>query len=45
MTGLELKRAAGEDATLKAYEAEHDMAVPDALADRTAFLEESLRLV
>ncbi len=45
MTGLELKRAAGEDATLKAYEAEHELAVPDALADRTAFLEESLRLV
>jgi dienelactone hydrolase len=43
MTGLELKRAAGEDALLKAYEAEHDMAVPDARADRTAFLEEALR--
>lgn len=42
MTGLEFKRAAGEGAELKAYEAEHDMAVPDALADRTAFLEGAL---
>lgn len=42
MTGLEFKRAAGEGAELKAYEAEHDMAVPDALADRTAFLEKAL---
>ena len=42
MTGLEFKRAAGEAAELKAYEAEHDMAVPDALADRTAFLEGAL---
>jgi dienelactone hydrolase len=42
MTGLEFKRVAGEGAELKAYEAEHDMAVPDALADRTAFLEGAL---
>ena len=32
MTGLEFKRAAGEAAELKAYDAEHDMAVPDALS-------------
>lgn len=44
MTGLEFKRAAGEEAGLKAYDADHELAVPDALADRTAFLEESLRL-
>jgi dienelactone hydrolase len=43
MTGLEFKRAAGDGAELKAYAAEHDMAVPDARADRTAFLEEALR--
>ena len=43
MTGLELKRAAGEGAELKAYEAEHSMAVPEAVADRTAFLEGALR--
>ena len=43
MTGLEFKRAAGEDSQLKAYEAEHDMAVPEALADRTAFLEDALQ--
>lgn len=43
MTGLEFKRAAGEDAEFKAYEeAGHDMAVPDARADRTAFLERVL---
>ena len=39
MTGLEFKRAAGEGAELKAYEAEHDMAIPEAATDRTAFLE------
>ena len=39
MTGLEFTRAGGEGTGLKSYEAEHDMAVPDALADRTAFLE------
>lgn len=43
MTGLEFKRAAGEDAELKAYEETgHDMAVADAQADRTAFLERVL---
>ena len=44
MTGLEFKRAGGEGTELKTYEAEHDMAVADALADRTAFLEEALRI-
>lgn len=39
MTGLELRRAGGDAAELKAYEAEHDMAVADAVADRMAFLE------
>lgn len=43
MTGLEFKRAAGEDAELEAYKAEHEMAVPEALTDRVAFLEEALR--
>jgi dienelactone hydrolase len=43
MTGLEFKRAAGEDAELKAYEeAGHDMDVADARMDRTAFLERVL---
>jgi hypothetical protein len=43
MTGLEFKRAAGEDAELKAYdETGHDMDVADARADRTAFLERVL---
>ena len=43
MTGLEFKRAAGADAELKAYdEAGHDMAVADAQADRTVFLERVL---
>ena len=44
MTGLEFSRAAGDGAELKAYEAEHDMSIPDALADRTAFLEGVLGL-
>ena len=43
MTGREFARAAGDAAELKAYDAEHDMASPDALADRTAFLETTLR--
>jgi hypothetical protein len=42
MTGREFARAAGEGAELKAYEADHGMAVPEALADRTAFLEGKL---
>lgn len=44
MTGLEFKRAAGDDAELKAYEAEHDMAIAEALSDRTAFLETVLQV-
>ena len=43
MTGLEFKRAVGESAELKSYEAEHNMAVAEAVADRTAFLEEALK--
>lgn len=43
MTGREFARAAGEGAELKAYEAEHSVAAPDARADRTAFLEGVLR--
>lgn len=42
MTGREFQRAAGEGAELKAYEAEHAMAAPNALTDRTAFLEGAL---
>jgi hypothetical protein len=44
MTGFEFRRAAGDGAELKAYEAEHDMAIADALADRTAFLEQALQM-
>jgi len=43
MTGLELRRAAGEAAELKAYDSEHDMATDDVRADRLRFLEEALR--
>jgi dienelactone hydrolase len=39
MDGFEFRRAAGEQAEVKSYEAEHDMASSAALADRTAFLE------
>ena len=42
MTGFEFRRAAGESAEVKSYEAEHDMTSSDALADRTAFLETAL---
>lgn len=42
MAGFEFRRAAGDQAEVKSYEAEHDMASPSALADRTAFLEETL---
>ena len=44
MTGREFARAAGDAAELKAYDAEHDMALPEIVADRTAFLERELRL-
>jgi dienelactone hydrolase len=42
MTGFEFQRAAGDTAERKTYDAEHDLAVPDAVADRTAFLESIL---
>lgn len=46
MDGLELRRAAGgeEVLDLKAYDAEHDLKVDEARADRLAFLERTLRL-
>jgi dienelactone hydrolase len=44
MAGFEFRRAAGDQAAVKSYQAEHDMASPAALADRTAFLEEALGL-
>jgi hypothetical protein len=44
MTGREFARAAGDAAELKAYDAEHDMALPEIVADRTAFLERELRV-
>ncbi|HET9522319.1 MAG TPA: hypothetical protein VFO73_14820 [Candidatus Limnocylindrales bacterium] len=42
MTGLELRRAAGEAGDHKAYDAEHEMDLPEIVADRTAFLEAEL---
>jgi pimeloyl-ACP methyl ester carboxylesterase len=42
MTGREFARAAGDAAEFKAYDAEHDMALPEILADRTTFLEREL---
>jgi hypothetical protein len=45
MAGLELRRAGGDASVeLKAYDAEHDLRVDDARADRLAFLERTLRL-
>ena len=46
MAGLELRRAAGDGATveLKAYDAEHDMRLPEVRADRGAFLAAALGL-
>jgi dienelactone hydrolase len=44
MTGREFARAAGDAAELKAYDAEHEMTLPEILADRTTFLERELRL-
>jgi hypothetical protein len=44
MAGFEFRRAAAGQAEVKSYEAEHDMASPIALADRTAFLKEALGL-
>jgi pimeloyl-ACP methyl ester carboxylesterase len=42
MTGLELHRAAGEPTEVHAYEADHAVRVPQARADRTAFLARAL---
>ncbi len=46
MAGLELRGAAGGDnaVDLRAYDAEHDLHVPDARTDRLAFLERVLAL-
>jgi dienelactone hydrolase len=43
MTGREFARAAGDAAELKTYDAEHEMALPEIVADRTTFLEHELR--
>ena len=42
MSGLELQAAAGEPRELHAYEADHAVRVPEARADRRAFLERVL---
>jgi hypothetical protein len=42
MTGLELKAASPDGTELKPYDAEHDMALDEIRADRTAFLEATL---
>jgi hypothetical protein len=42
MTGREFAAAAGDAAEITAYDAEHDMAVPEIVTDRTAFLEREL---
>ena len=42
MAGFEFRRAAGEGAEVKSYDAEHDMGSPEARIERTAFLEEAL---
>ena len=42
MTGREFARAAGDAAELKTYDAEHEMVLPEILADRTTFLEHQL---
>jgi dienelactone hydrolase len=44
MTGLELKKATGGRAELKAYEGDHEMSGPDVRADRLRFLEDALGL-
>ncbi len=43
MASHELHRAAGEPRDLRWYDAAHDLDLPDARADRQAFLEERLR--
>jgi dienelactone hydrolase len=42
IAGFEFRRAAGEIATVRTYEAGHDMRSAEAVADRTAFLVEAL---
>lgn len=42
MTGLELRRAAGDSAELRAYDADHAMRVAEARTDRGAFLGRAL---
>jgi pimeloyl-ACP methyl ester carboxylesterase len=44
MTGLELHRAAGDPKELHAYPADHAVRVPEARADREAFLRRALSL-
>jgi pimeloyl-ACP methyl ester carboxylesterase len=44
MTGLELHRAAGEPKEIHAYEADHGVRLPEARADRLAFLRRTLSL-
>jgi hypothetical protein len=44
MTGREFARAAGDLAELSAYDAEHEMALPEIVTDRTTFLERELSL-
>ena len=42
MTGREFARAAGDAAEIKAYDAEHEMALPEIAVDRAIFLEREL---
>jgi dienelactone hydrolase len=44
MTGLELRKASGDRAELKAYDGDHEMSGPDVRADRLRFLEDALGL-
>jgi pimeloyl-ACP methyl ester carboxylesterase len=44
MTGLELHRAAGDPKEMHAYDADHAVRVPEARADRLAFLRRTLSL-
>ena len=44
MTGLELHRAAGDPKEMHAYDADHAVRLPEARADRLAFLRRTLSL-
>jgi hypothetical protein len=44
MTGREFAGAAGDLAELRAYDAEHEMALPEIVVDRTIFLEREMSL-